>query len=135
MKKVLAVSLFAAVLSGCCSVTEIGRFKGEVKTDDGETPVASVSVFNISYSLFGVLPFESGTTWKGAPGETRNGWNAAWFTDNCTTDENIASLRAALREIGSDRVANLVTDTDSWMFWSLYILRRRVVKTTCVVLK
>ena len=32
-------------------------------------------------------------------------------------------------------VANLVTETDSWRFWSLFIVKRTVLKTTCTVLK
>ena len=61
--------------------------------------------------------------------------NATWFEDRCTVDENLASVRAALRELGSTDVANVVTDCESWRFWSLFIIKRTVLKTSCTVFK
>ena len=135
MKKLLLLPLLAAALAGCCSYTEIGRVKEPLLTDDGETPLATVTVFNISYSLFGLLPIESGTTWKDGPYDQRDSWNATWFEDRCTLDENLASVKAAMREIGSSRVLNLTTESDSWRFWSLYIVKRKIMKSSCTVLK
>lgn len=135
MKKSLLIPVFAAVFSGCCAYTDIGHLKSSATAGDGERALATVSVFNVSYSIFGVIPLESGTTWKTGPSADQDWWNATWFSDRCTLDENLASLRAALAEVGSSRIENLVTESDSWRFWSLFIVKRKVMKTTCTVLK
>lgn len=128
-------ALLAAVLAGCSSYTVIGKVNSPCKTDDGVTPVAAIEVFNISYKLFGVLPISSGDTWKSGPYAERDLWNTTWFEDKATIDENLASVRQALKEIGSNKVVNLVNDTDSWMFWSCFFVKRTLVKTTCTVVK
>lgn len=135
MRNPALLALTAAMLVGCSSYTDIGHLKTGVRTDDGETPIATVEVFNISYSLFGLWTYESGTTWKSGPYRDRDEWNATCFEDRCTLDENLASIRAALRELGSNKIANLVTESDSWRFWSLYIIKRKVMKSSCTVLK
>ena len=135
MKKLALASLAAALFAGCSSYTNIGHLKPGATADDGEKAIATVTVFNISYLLFGVLPIESGTTWKDGPYNDRDGWNAAWFTDRCTLDENLASIRAACKEVGSNRIENLVTESDSWRFWSLFIIKRKVMKSSCTILK
>lgn len=135
MKKILALSFFAMLFGGCCSYTEIGRPATALKTDGGETVLANVTVFNISYSILGLLPFESGATWKEGSYEDRETWNATFFSDRCTIDENLASLKAALKEVGSNKVVNLVTESDSWRWWSLFLVKRTVMKTSCTVLK
>ena len=64
MKKLAFVSLVTALFAGCCSYTDIGHLRSGATADDGEKAVATVTVFNISYSLFGLWTYESGTTWK-----------------------------------------------------------------------
>ena len=135
MKNLAFVSLVATLFAGCCSYTDIGYLKPGATADDGEKAVATVTVFNISYSLFGLLPIESGTTWKEGPYKDRENWNWTFFEDRCTLDENLASVRAACKEVGSSRIENLVTDSDSWRFWSLFIIKRKVMKSSCTVLK
>ena len=135
MKKAFVLPLLAAAIAGCSSYTDIGRVTAACKTDDGETPIATVDVMNVSYSLFGIIPIESGTTWKEGPYANRPGRNATWFEDRCTLDENLASVRAALRELGSNKVVNLVTESENWHYWSLFIVRRTVLKSSCTVLK
>ena len=135
MKKLAVVSLVATLFAGCCSYTDIGHLRLGATADDGEKAVATVTVFNISYSLFGILPIESGTTWKEGPYKDRESWNWTFFEDRCTLDENLASVRAACKEVGSSRIENLVTDSDSWRFWSLFIIKRKVMKSSCTILK
>ena len=137
MKRIIALAVLVAAFAGCSSYTDIGRLSPNsgVKTDDGKRPIATIDVLNVSYSLFGLLPIESGETWKSGPYANRPSRNATWFEDRCTVDENLASVRAALREIGSTDVANVVTECESWRFWSLFIIKRTVLKTTCTVLK
>ena len=135
MKLTFVLPMLAMALAGCCSYTEIGRPAVPCTADDGVSPIASVTVFNTAYSLFGVLPLESGTTWKEGPYARRDTWNATFFADRCTLDENLASVRAALGEIGSNKTLNLVSETESWRLWSLFIIKRKILKTSCVVLK
>ena len=135
MKKLALVSLATALFAGCSSYTDIGHLKPGATADDGEKAIATVTVFNISYSLFGLWTYESGTTWKEGPYKDRDNWNATWFEDRCTLDENLASIRAACKEVGSSRIENLVTDSDSWRFWSLFIIKRKVMKSSCTILK
>ena len=135
MKNLAFVSLVATLFAGCCSYTDIGHLKSGATADDGEKAVATVTVFNISYSLLGLWTYESGTTWKEGPYKDRSEWNWTFFTDRCTLDENLASIRAACKEVGSSRIENLVTDSDSWRFWSLFIIKRKVMKSSCTILK
>ena len=129
------LAFLASLLAGCSSYTVIGKVNSPCKTDDGVTPIAGIEVFNISYKLFGVLPISSGDTWKEGSYANRDQWNTTWFEDKATIDENLASVRHALKEIGSNKVVNLVNDTDSWSFWSCFFVKRTVVKTTCTVVK
>ena len=130
------MALAALAFAGCSSLTEIAKVSTVAKTDDGETPVAAVTVKNVSYSLFGCLPISSGTTWKGECAfENRPSRNTVWFEDKCTPDENLASMKAALKEVGSNKVMNLVERTETWSAWSLWIIRQTVETTGCTVLK
>ena len=89
MKKLAFVSLFATLFAGCCSYTDIGHLRSGATADDGEKAIATVTVYNIAYSIFGIIPFESGTTWKEGPYKDRSNWNWTFFTDRCTLDENL----------------------------------------------
>ena len=135
MRKFALIPLAVALCAGCSSYTDIGHLKTAARTDDGEIPIATVEVFNISYSLLGLWTYESGTPWKTGSYKNRDEWNATWFEDRCTLDENLASIRAACKEVGSSRIENLVTESDSWRFWSLFIIKRKVMKSSCTILK
>ena len=136
MKKFI-LPILAAVLAGCSSYTDIGRPdpRVHVLSDDARKPIATVVVLNVSYSLLGLLPIESGETWKNGPYANRPSRNATWFCNRCTVDENLASVRAALRELGSTDVANVVTEEESWRAWSLFLIKRTVLKSSCTVFK
>ncbi len=129
-----ACAVFAALFTGCCSYTDIAYFKDAPLTDDGERPIAAVQISNVSYSILGLIPFETGTTWTEGPYENRDHWNGSFFHNRATVDNNLASLRFALREIGSNRITNLSTFSDDWWIWSLFIMKRHIVKTSCLVL-
>ncbi|MBP1588910.1 MAG: hypothetical protein IJT88_04300 [Kiritimatiellae bacterium] len=135
MKKTLLLLLSSALLGGCCAYTDIGTVKQPVKLADGATPVAAVTVFNTSYSLFGCLPISSGKTWQEGPIETQFDDNFVWFEDRATLDENLAGLRHALDVIGSRKVVNLTSDVDTYSAWSLFLVQRKVVKNSCLVVK
>lgn len=137
----LGHSAFAAVsallFSGCVSYTQIARYDGQVRTEDGEKPIGAIEVVNVGYKLFCWLPLESGHVWQDdavrlSGQEMRGGMS--WFKDECTVDENLRGLRRALKEFPSDRVANLTTFEESWSVWSLFIIQRKVLRTGCTVL-
>lgn len=128
--------LIALAGAGCSSMTEIAKISSPAKTDDGATPVAAVTVKNVSYRLFGCLPISSGVTWQGECAyEDRSGRNTVWFEDRCSPDENLASLKAALKVVGSNKVMNLTERTETWSAWSLWLVRQTLETTSCTVLK
>lgn len=134
MRKLLAI--VAVACAGCSSLTEIANVSTVAKTDDVETPIATISVKNVSYSLFGCLPISSGCTWKGeCPFGNRPSRNTVWFEDKCTPAENLASMKAALKEVGSNKVMNLVERTETWSAWSLWVVRQTIETTGCTVLQ
>jgi len=136
MKKTLTFGLLALALAGCSAVTDISKITTPARVDDGAKPVAAITVQNISYLLFGCIPLESGTTWKGECAyEDRPDYNAEFFTDNVSPEDNIVSLKAALKVVGSNKVDNLVERSECWSAWSLWILWQRMETTTCTVLK
>ena len=137
MKKTLILPIAAALFAGCSSYTDIGRPApgAHVLSDDSRKPVATVVVLNVSYSLLGLLPIESGETWKDGPYANRPSRNATWFCNRCTIDENLASMRAALRELGATDVSNVVTEEECWRAWSLFLIKRTILKSSCTVFK
>ena len=137
MKEVICSVALALVFAGCSSITDINRIDSrDVRTDDGAQPVAEVAIHNVSYRLFGLIPISSGEVWKGrCRYANRDGRNTVWFEDKCTPEENLAALKAVLKEVGSNKVQNLVERTQTWSGWSLGIIRQTKETTTCTVLK
>ncbi len=134
MKNILILALGAMAFAGCSSYSELSRdVPPYARIDDGVKPIASYVVCNGDYKLLGFVPLCSGVTWKSGPYADRDEFNARWFTDNCTLDENLASVKAALRECKTDRMCNLVTTEDSSWVWSLFLVRSHVLKTTCLI--
>ena len=126
----------ALLASGCLSASNLSRnVPPTAAVDFGAKPVASFEVSNTSYQLFGVVPLMTGTTWKeGAYEESRRGsWEL--FSDRCSLDENLASVQAAAKEVGTSRVANLVNVEDEESAWSLFLVNRRTIKTSCLFLE
>ena len=137
MKKVIGFAALAFVLAGCSSVIEIHNIKSPLTlTDDGARPIAEVTVKNVSYEIFGCIPLSSGKTWKGECAfADRDGRNTVWFENQCSPDDNIIALKAALKTVGSNKVDNLVERTESWAAWSLWIFWQTIETTSCTVLK
>ena len=137
MKKAIGFAALALVFAGCSSITDVTRINSrDVRTDDGAQPIAEVAIHNVSYRLFGCIPISSGEVWKGqCKYADRDERNTVWFEDKCTPEENLAALKAVLKEVGSDRVQNLVERTQTWSGWSLGIFRQTKETTTCTVLK
>ena len=137
MKKLIGFVALALAFAGCSSVTEIYSVSSPTTlTDDGERPVAEVTIKNISYKIFGCIPFSSGKTWKGECAfADRDRRNTVWFEDLCSPDDNILALKAALKHVGSNKVENLVERKESWSVWSLWIFWQTIETTSCTVLK
>lgn len=136
MKRIFGALAVVLVLTGCSSVSDIARVTTVAATDDGAKPIAAVTVKNISYSLFGCIPLRSGRTWKGECAfADRPSWNAEWFCDNVSPEDNLLALKALLKEVGSNKVANLVERSESWCAWSLWIIHQRMETSSCTVLE
>lgn len=137
MRRGLMMAIAALVLSGCSSLSEYSSdIPAYANVDNDNKPIATYVVANVSYQLLHFIPFSTGVTWKGTDTISRhNVSNFEMFSDKATIDENLASVKAATRLAGSNRVANLMTTIDNSSAWSLFIMRRRLVKTTCLILE
>ncbi len=133
--RLFAIALVPFALAGCSAYSELAaRDKATgVLVDNDIRPIASYVVCNHSYSLFGLVPLSSGTPWQSGPYADRRGFNAKFFTDNCTLDSNLASVRAAMAECGSDRICSLVTTADDSWLWSFCVVKHHELKTTCLI--
>ena len=131
--KLFAILLAPLLLSGCASMHTLSDYKTPVgvRVEDNVKPLASFYVCNHAYKLFGCVPLSTGVTWKG--GDDYNGFNTKYFSDQCTVDENLASVKAAANACGSDRVASLITTVDTSWAWSLFLVKHTEIKTSCVI--
>jgi hypothetical protein len=131
--KLLAILLAPVLLAGCASMSTLSENTSPsgVRVEDNVKALASYSVVNHSYKLLGCIPLSSGVPWKG--GDDYNGFNTVFFSDHCTVDENLASVEAAAKKCGTDRVASLITTVDTSWAWSLFIVKHTEVKTSCVI--
>lgn len=135
MKKALFVAFAALALSGCTAFSQLSHeVPAYALVDEDQKPIASFVVCNVSYHLLCFIPFESGVTWKLPNFEDQPLLDITLFEDRATIDENLLSVRAAMKRCNSNRVANLVTQIDDSSKWSLYLCRRHTVKTTCLIL-
>lgn len=138
MKKALALLLCVLAicsLTGCASYYELCMNPNpSIKGDDDETVLATFSAINVSYTIFGVIPFESGKPWlTGDCPEDYDG-GMCFFKDYATLDNSLKSIKSALRQVKSNRISNYVTEISNSSTWSLFILNRRVVRTNCLIL-
>lgn len=137
MRSGLMMALVALMFAGCSSLSEYSSdVPAYANVDDDNKPIATYVVANVSYQFLHFIPFSTGVTWKGKDTIDRhNVSNFEMFADKATIDENLASVKAATRLAGSNRVANMMTTIDVSSAWSLFIFRRRLIKTTCLILE
>lgn len=131
MKRFVMPVLMIAV-AGCCSYSELKTDCGTVKVD-GEPILATYEVVNPSYKLLSVIPITCGKTWKSGPYEQDVG-SVRLFGGECSLDDNLASVRHACRTVGGDRIAHVIGRDDVYYAWSLFFVKKEVVKTSCVIL-
>lgn len=131
--KLFAILIVPLLLSGCASMSTLSDYKtpAGVRVENNVKPMASYYVCNHSYKLLGCIPLSTGVTWKG--GKDYNGFNTKYFSDRCTVDENLASVKAAAEKCGTDRVCNLITTVDTSWAWSLFLVKHTEIKTTCII--
>lgn len=136
---VLVVLLFGLCLllgTGCTSYVEFEVVDyPTVALDHGVKPLTVFEAANVSYQFFGVIPFTTGVQWSEGPFSEFSDTKIHFFSDEATIDNNLTALKCALKEVGSDRIMNLVTTIQDNSMWSLFVINRHIVKTTCVILE
>lgn len=128
----LPVSCALLSLCGCLARCDITYRQHDIGY--GETAVASVTCRNTGYMLFWVWPICSGMPWQ--EGLLKD-WEPErdWFDDHVRLDDNIDMIKLAAREIGSCRIGRTRTEVDDNATWSFYLIDRRSITTTAVILK
>ena len=133
MKKIFCgIALLA--FAGCSSYSEIARWESAMPINDGEVPLASFLTQNFSYQLFGFIPLCSGVPWTEGDGDICDRFAVSMFSDKATLDNNMVSLRHALDRVGSRRVTQLRTTEKDDCNWSLFLVNRHEVRTSCIIL-
>ena len=127
-------ALAAIVLAGCSSYSEIAYWKSDVKSNDGETPIASFVTQNFSYQLLWCIPICTGRPWTQGDEDVMDDFRVKLFADEATIDNNIVSLNYALDRVGSHRIAYLRTEEDDSSMWSLFLVNKHEVRTQCLIL-
>ena len=128
----LAATLLA--FTGCSSYSEIAPWKSSVRTNDGEKPLATFVTQNFSYQLLGLVPLCTGRPWTEGNENIMDDFNVKPFSNEATIDGNLASLRHALKLVGSKRITHLSTTEDDNAMWSLLLINRHEVRTSCIIL-
>ncbi len=135
MRNALFAAVAAILLAGCSSYSEIARWDPSVKTNDGEVPIATFLTQNFSYELLWCIPLGTGVPWTSGNEDIVDEYNVDWFTDKATLDNNLVSVRYAMKRLGSNRIANLEASEDDSRKWSLFLINRHEVRTKCQILK
>lgn len=134
MKK-LFCGIALAALAGCSSYSEIARWKSATPVNDREIPAASFITQNFSYQLLGFIPLCSGLPWTEGDDDICDEFNIELFADRATVNNNMVSLKHALKRVGSNRIAQLRTMEKDDSDWSLFLVNRHEVRTSCLILK
>ncbi|MBQ3315983.1 MAG: hypothetical protein IJG70_08545 [Kiritimatiellae bacterium] len=134
--KAMFIALAALALAGCSSYSEIARWNSAVKVNDGETPMATFLTQNFSYQLLWCIPICTGVPWskEQGGGDCMDEYRVRLFTNLATVDGNLESLNYALDRVGSRRIAHVITSQDDSSAWSLFLLNRHEVRTSCLIL-
>ena len=130
--RLIALLLVPFLFAGCAAMSTLSNPEAAsgVRVDGDVKPLASYSVCNHSYQLFGCVPLSTGVPWKGGPVKD---CNTKFFADHCTIDENLASVKAAAESCGTDRICGLITTVDTSWAWSLFLVKHTEIKTSCVL--
>jgi len=136
---VLAAVLFAGLFSGCCSYMRVDTEVPDEARIEGEKPIASFYVQNISYQILGFIPLFTGVNWTEEDEDrcidNANNWRMYVFCDRVSLDNNIRTLKCACKELGSNRVSSMSHTINEDNMWSLFIVNRKVLKTSCFIME
>ena len=123
------ISLFAAALlaCGCTTVLKSKEF-GDVRTDGGSTPVATVEIENSVWLLFNFIPVASGSP------DHPNLNKCKLFRNTVNLPNNMKVLQSEMEREGVTEVANLTShySEESYLF---FLLARRACHTSAVMVK
>ena len=122
-------------LAGCSSYSEIAHWDSPTRINDEEQPLATFITQNFSYQLLGFIPLCTGLPWTEGSEDIVDEFNVEWFCDKATIDNNLVSLNHALDVAGSHRITHLSTFESDDSSWSLFLVNRHEVRTSCIILK
>ena len=126
MKAAILMAL-TAVLCGCSSVKRLSDF-GDVKVEDGVTPIEVVDIYNTNWLLLSLLPIASGDP------ENPDGWTTCFFRDKATVANQIKMLEDEVRRVGARRAIDVsTTSTDEEAFLILFL--REKYHTSAVLVR
>ena len=136
-RKLFAAVVLAAIgfaFAGCSSYSEIARWRSTNTINDGEVPLASFVTQNFSYRLLWCIPLSTGLPWTEGLEDIKDDFDIKLFADEATIDNNLVSLNHALDLVGSRRISQLRTTEDDSSAWSLFLVNRHEVRTSCLIL-
>jgi len=131
--------LTSILLSGCCSWCQVDREIPDGAIVEGEKPIATFYVQNTSYQILGFIPWTTGVNWteddKDRTLENVNSPRFHFFYDGVSLDNNIRTLKRACKEVGSNRIAALTHTVNEDNLWSIFLVNRKTLKTSCFILE
>lgn len=136
MKKLILplAALAALAFAGCSSYSELAYWDKPVQIENGEVPRASFVTQNFSYSLLGFIPLCTGRPWTEGDEDVKDDFDVRLFADEATLDNNLVSLRYALKRAGSNRIEALSSFENDDAAWSLFLVNKHEVSTKCLIL-
>ena len=129
MKRVMLAALALVCMASGCATVQTAKNFGGVTVDGGAKPVATVAAENYGYYLFGVFPLISGSP------EHPNADTCRLFEETVTVQNNLAMISKAVKMGPSRKLANVKT-TEEWTgSFSLWLLWRRTIFTSALVVE
>jgi hypothetical protein len=127
MWTVVALALLGLV-SGCATV-QTARDFGGMAADGGNRPIATVAAENYGYYLFGTIPLISGTP------KYPNAISCCLFEETVTLQNNMAMISQTVKAERGSKLANVKTTEDWTGSFSLWLVWRRTIFTSAVILE
>jgi len=131
--------LLFTFLTGCCSWCQVDREIPKGAIVEGEKPIATFYVQNTSYQILGFIPWTTGVNWteedEGLSIDNVNRVRFHFFYDGVSLDNNIRTLKCACKELGSNRIASLTHTVNEDNLWSIFLMNRKTLKTSCFILE
>jgi len=119
---------FALALAVGCATVKISDSVGNVKVENGATPIESVDVTNMAWYFLACLPIASGDT------DNPNGHTCKWFSDTTDVEHQLKMLQDEADRVGAKRAENVTTITYDEDFF-LFVFVRTKIHTSAVLVK